>query len=405
MESKIGLVIQFTGIFLITGLSLFLRRSLKTTTSTLWLAAWCSLSVALCSLSLAISFSWQLLYAPYFFFEYIFGLLLIFGCRSLADDFKFKSRSLLPLIPFSLLTLILSAGMIDTKYIFKIHALILGAFFAGAFLILKKSHVKSFGRRVMIGTLVLLSLDFFHYAAWFLLSVLYPGYFPDRGYLSFEPLIDLVLEVTLGFGMVVVLLEQVLREIKNVNVQLNEAHEKLKRTAHVDPLTTAFNRHAFYGFLENKASETVSGCVGFFDIDDLKPINDQLGHSIGDHVIRRVVRVIRDLIRAEDLIYRWGGDEFFVVMLGISEDSALSRVRRIDRLLTDVMIEGVDRPLTVRVSYGFKGFDKISELETAVKSADEEMYRRKLERKARRRNYTSPKVLISNENILVSIDR
>ncbi|MBK8810275.1 MAG: GGDEF domain-containing protein [Acidobacteria bacterium] len=405
MESKIGLVIQFTGIFLITALSLFLRRSLKTTASTLWLVAWSSLSVALFSLSLAFIFPSKLLFSVYFFFEYVFGLMLILGCRSLTGEYEFERRSLLLLIPFAMLAMVLSVGIIDFNYVFNIHAFVLGVFFACAYFVLRTSLIRTFGWRVMSVALALLAIDFFHYAAVFSLLMMYPGILPEENYLAFEPIIDLVLEILLGFGMVIVLLEQVLKEIKTVNVQLEEAHEKLKQTAHIDPLTTAFNRHAFYGFLETRNADRVSGCVGFFDIDDLKPINDQLGHTIGDTVIRNVVRVLRDIIRAEDLIYRWGGDEFFVVMLGITESDALSRISRIDRMLTDITLDGVDRPLTVRISYGFKAFVDMSELESAVKAADEEMYRRKMERKTRRGAHISAPVFISNENILVSCDR
>ncbi|NJM53143.1 MAG: GGDEF domain-containing protein [Blastocatellia bacterium] len=132
------------------------------------------------------------------------------------------------------------------------------------------------------------------------------------GYLAYNPMIDLMLEILLGFGMVIVLFEKVRSEVEETHCKLQDAHEKLEKLAHTDPLTTAFNRHAFYGFLNknNEDESPISGCVGFFDIDDLKPINDIYGHDIGDIVIRNVTSAIRSLMRAEDLIFRWGGDEF-----------------------------------------------------------------------------------------------
>ncbi len=406
MESKTGLIIQFTGIFLVTALSLFLRRSLKTPASTLWLVAWASLSAALFCLSLGFIFpSTKVLFGVYFFLEYVFGLALVLGCKSLAPTSKSDSRLALAVIPFALLSTWLAVAIGDFNYVFNIHAFVLGAFFGASFLVLGNSEIKSFGWRVMRIALLLLTIDFFHYAAVFTILLIDPELLPATSYLSFAPIIDLVLEILLAFGMVIVLLEQVLDRVQAVNSELQEAHEKLRQIAHIDPLTTAFNRHAFYGFLENRDTGTVSGCVGFFDIDDLKPINDQLGHAVGDTVIRTVVRTLRDLIRAEDLIYRWGGDEFFVVMIGMTEDSALERLHRIDRMLTDVSIEGLDRPLTIRVSCGFKNFSDTSQLESAVRSADEEMYRRKMERKNRRKTGTHAPVFISNENILVSMNR
>ncbi|HMS39536.1 MAG TPA: hypothetical protein PKE69_04865, partial [Pyrinomonadaceae bacterium] len=91
MDSKVGLIIQFTGIFFIAIMSLFLRRSLKTVASGYWAFAWSSLCVALFTLSFAFNYPLFLkpLLAIYFFAEYVFGLMLIFGCRSFSGNFKF----------------------------------------------------------------------------------------------------------------------------------------------------------------------------------------------------------------------------------------------------------------------------------------------------------------------------
>lgn len=129
-------------------------------------------------------------------------------------------------------------------------------------------------------------------------------------------------------------------------------------------------------------SETDStGCVGFFDIDDMKAINDCFGHTAGDMVIRTVVRAIRELIRAEDLIYRWGGDEFFVIMVSMDAEMAEKRMARLDSLLRDVFIEHIPEPISIGVSWGFMDYADPEDLEAAIKSADSMMYRRKESRK------------------------
>lgn len=393
MDSKIGLVIQFTGIFLITVLSLFLRRSLKSAVSGYWLVAWSSLSGALFCLSLAFNSYEQFsktLFALYFFGEYIFGLMLIAGCGSLsangsAQFYRGSRTSGFVVLPFAAVALTLaSAAGGDFNVVFNLHALLMAAFFVVAFRALRHSQIKTFGWRVMRVALVLLALDLLHYFALF--SLLRAGFenpMPD-GYLAFNPIIDLVLEVLLGFGMVIILLEKVLGEARAANEKLREAHEKLEQLVQTDPLTTAFNRHAFYGYLKKRGGEkeeNVSGCVGFFDIDDLKPINDLYGHAAGDAAIRAVVRAIRAVVRAEDLIYRWGGDEFFVIMVGMNAELSRERMSRLEAMLTDIPIEGAAENLTVGVSYGFTDFAAVAELEQAVKSADGEMYRRKQERK------------------------
>jgi diguanylate cyclase (GGDEF)-like protein len=408
MESTIGLIIQFTGVFLIAVLSLFLRRSLKTLASAFWAVAWTSLSFALFCLSFGFLYpqAAKPLFCLYFLGEYIFGLMLVFGCRALCEDHKFDFKSKLLILPFALVAVCLPFSADDFNLIFNLHALLLGTFFTVAFFTLRSMKLKSFGWRVMSVALALLAFDFYHYFVLFTLpkfDVKIP--LPD-GYLAFNPIIDLVLEVMLGFGMVIISLENVLQEVQKVHQKLQKAHEKLEQTAHIDPLTMAFNRHAFYGYLRKGGdTETViSGCVGFFDIDDLKPINDRLGHAVGDLAIRAVVGAIRDLMRAEDLIYRWGGDEFFVIMVSMSSEMALERMKNIERMLTDIRVEGTEKPLTIRVSYGFKDFSEVSGMEQAIKEADEEMYRRKQERKLRRRLANST-ALLSNENIMISADR
>lgn len=402
MDSKIGLMIQFIGIFLIAVMSLFLRRSLKTVSSGYWAIAWLSLSLALFILSLAFVYeqSAKPLFAIYFFAEYFFGWMLILGCRSLAGDFELTPRFKLLVFPFALTAVCLAFLANDFNFIFNLHALLLGSFFAAAFFVLKNSNIKSFGWRVMRVALALLALNFFHYFVVFtllefdLMSPLLDGY------LAFNPIIDLVLEILLGFGMVIVLLEQVLQGVQTVHEKLEIAHKKLEQIAHIDPLTTAFNRHAFYGFLKKRGAEegAVSGCVGFFDIDDLKPINDKFGHATGDMTIRAVVSAIRNLMRAEDLIYRWGGDEFFVIMVSMNAEMARARMDNLERMLTDIKIEGIEKPLSVSVSFGFQDFAGICVLEQAIKSADEEMYRRKQERKQQLKSMVQTVFVTSDGN-------
>jgi diguanylate cyclase (GGDEF)-like protein len=401
MDSRVGLIIQFAGIFLITVLTLFLHRSLKTNASKYWAMAWVSLSCALFALVSALSYPQyaKTLAGAYFFAEYVFGLLLIIGCLSLADDYKLKNSLLLIILPLALFGFSLPFLSGDFTLIFKFHTFLLATFFALAFYSLKNLPIKGFGWRVMRVALALLALDFYHYSFVFsLLDFDYNAPFV-QSYVAFIPIFDLVLEIMLGFGMVILSLEKVLEKVKSVNEKLEEAHHKLEEIAHIDPLTTAFNRHAFYGYLKKRGEDgkTVSGCVGFFDIDDLKLINDRFGHTVGDAAIHAVAGAIRELIRAEDLIYRWGGDEFFVIMVSMNADLARRRMNDLDGMLSQIRIEGVKAPLTIGVSYGFTDFVDTSELETAVKSADEEMYVRKQSRK-NTGNETPPASFLAGEN-------
>lgn len=382
MDSKIGLLIQLAGVSLITLLTLFLRRSINVVALKHWTNAWLFLSFALFCLRLAFSYeqySTQL-FSFYFLTEYVFGFLLVAGCRSLANNKEIKMRQELFILPFIVVAFGLPFLATDFNLVFNAHSLILSGFFAVAFLALWRTKLHTFGWKVMLIALGLLVLDFVQY---FVVFTLRQYLVIEFDYLQYNSVIDLVLQILLGFGMVIVLLEQVLTDAKVANEKLKRAHEKLEELAHVDPLTTALNRHAFYGYLKRRGDENqpVSGCLGFFDIDNLKTVNDIYGHAAGDIVIRAVVRAIREIIRGEDLVFRWGGDEFFVIMVGLDSATAETRIAKMERLLSNVRIEGVNHGIEIGVSHAFEDFANLTDLESTIKLADAGMYRQKQTRK------------------------
>ncbi|MBE7515144.1 MAG: GGDEF domain-containing protein [Chloracidobacterium sp.] len=393
MDSKIGLIIQIAGVSLITLLTLFLRRSLNLAALKYWTNAWLFLSFSLFCLRLAFDydgFSYQL-FGFYFLAQYFFGYLLVAGCRSLRTNSELRLSTEIFAIPFILAAFSLPFLSEDVTLTLKIHSVIMSGFFAIAFFAVWQSGIKSFGSRVMLVALGLLIIDL---AQSLIVFTLRPWLTVPAEYLGYNAVADLVLQTLLGFGMVIVLLEKVLSDVKTANERLREAHEKLEELAHIDPLTTALNRHAFHGYLatHGDGSSGSAGCVGFFDIDDLKELNDVYGHAAGDAAIRAVVRAIRNVIRAEDLIFRWGGDEFFVIMIGLRSEAALCRMSRMNGSLSSIILDGVYQPITIRVSHAFEDFANIAEIEAAIEKADAKMYLQKQEHKR-----LSPQALTAEE--------
>lgn len=397
MDSITGLIIQFSGIFLITILLTFLTGSLSSDALKYWKYGWFSLSAALLSLYVAFTFDYvaKPFYVLYYLGEYAFVFLLIAGCRNYALGKNLGARGWLFLVPAVCAALLLAFPADNFNTVFNLHSSIMAAAFLTAFITLRQSGGQAprvnFGWRVMRMALLLLALDFFHYTLIFSLRhTSYPALLGQ--YLAFNPIIDLVLEILLGFGMVIVLLESVRRDVEETNHRLKEAHDKLERLAHVDPLTAAFTRHAFYGFLQkhNREDAAISGCVGVFDIDNLKPINDTYGHAAGDVAISSTAHAIRSLVRADDLIFRWGGDEFFVVMLGFDTEQAVERMCGLEALLTDIKLFGLPEKTTIGVSFGFADFADIADLEKAIAQADAEMYRAKQQGKCSKNKEHSP---------------
>ena len=381
MDLKVALTIQFFGILLLALLSFSLTGSLKSTALKYWKYAWLALCLALVGLYLALNY--QSFAKPFFLIyylgEYAFAYLLIVGCRNYAGGKTINLRGWLVIAAPAALTVSLVASY-NNEFIkiFNLHSLIMAAAFGIAFFALRppdKLPRNNTGWRVMRVALALLALDFLHYTIVFSLrDTLYSRLLET--YMTFSSVIDLVLQVMLGFGMVIVLLEKVRQDVEETNRKLTEAHDRLEQLAHVDPLTAAFTRHAFYSFLQkqNLDEKAISGCVGVFDIDNLKPINDRFGHATGDAAISSAARAIRSLVRTDDLIFRWGGDEFFVVMPEFDTARAVTRMAELNALLTDVKLFGAPEKTSIRVSFGFADFTDINDLEKSVKEADAKMY-------------------------------
>jgi diguanylate cyclase (GGDEF)-like protein len=188
-------------------------------------------------------------------------------------------------------------------------------------------------------------------------------------------------------------------EVEQSNRELLAARDKLELLAQMDPLTEALNRHAFHSLLrgpERGTESLTSGSVAILDIDNLKPINDNWGHTTGDKAIRAVARAMRSLIRADDMLFRWGGDEFLVLMFKLSEEDASRRMKKLNEILEENCHKWVGMPVTVTVSHGVAGFDSLKHLGQAIENADQAMYARRSERR---------RVIFSSANSLQHADR
>src|SRR5262249_28671403 len=163
--------------------------------------------------------------------------------------------------------------------------------------------------------------------------------------------------------------------------------QRLQQLAQCDPLTGALNRHAFEALMREACDRggPFAGCAALLDIDNLKPIKDTLGHAAGDRVIQTAAQAVRSVIRPDDLLLRWGGDEFLVLWVGqIKEADAALRLEQLTEELTQRMRDGGDEaPVEVGVSFGLAAFADVAGLVAAIHRADERMYARKQARPGR----------------------
>ncbi|MBO9602613.1 MAG: diguanylate cyclase [Novosphingobium sp.] len=114
-----------------------------------------------------------------------------------------------------------------------------------------------------------------------------------------------------------------------------------------DPLTNLTNRRAFNSMLQYHLEAPIDGCLAIFDIDDFRSINREYGHEVGDKVLTTVARLLRSLMRKDDIISRIGGERFAVLLSGANPDQAEALCQRVVMTLADISgPEGLGGPKT-----------------------------------------------------------
>lgn len=147
---------------------------------------------------------------------------------------------------------------------------------------------------------------------------------------------------------------------------------KYHKAMYTDALTGASNRRYFEDKL--KKSHVPAG-VAMIDLDDFKVYNDTCGHDAGDMVLVTVVDAIRRCIRKSDVLVRYGGDEFLLVMPDIQEDDFAHKLRKIKRNIHAATVPGYSN---IRLSASVGGvFTDGNSLDEAVSKADKLMYQAK----------------------------
>lgn len=148
-------------------------------------------------------------------------------------------------------------------------------------------------------------------------------------------------------------------ELEDLNQRLQQTNRQLRRAMHQDPLTRVSNRRDFDHWVRRRlrAKEQASWPLQFFmiDIDNFKQINDRLGHAIGDQVLVAFAERLRAFCRQQDMLVRWGGEEFLLVTGAMDTEAAASLAERICRSIAGepLVAESGSDALGVTCSVGF----------------------------------------------------
>jgi diguanylate cyclase (GGDEF)-like protein len=366
-----------------------------------WAAAWGCLLAALVAVRVYIATTergWWLLYLVA---EWAFLGALLAGCREMArggeppksegkppksegkppkSDGKVRIRrfALAGLLAAAVLAGTLVPFFPDFDALFSVQAGVLAAGFAAAFALLAALPPgrRSVGFHLMRGALGWLTVQFALYVP------LYAVTTPERlgaayTWLSYSSLADLCAQLLLGIGMLLVAAEEAQRDLAEAVADLRAARDRLAAEVYFDPLTRALNRHAFQALLTGEAGLPSGGhgSLAMIDLDHLKEINDSFGHHAGDAAIRAATEAIRRQLRGVDLLFRWGGDEFLVLLPDCTPADAAERLAPLAEGALYTVSPGEDKRLAL--TWGVAELSGASEqgaVDAAIARADQAMY-------------------------------
>ena len=156
---------------------------------------------------------------------------------------------------------------------------------------------------------------------------------------------------------------------------------ELESKIEADPLLDILNRRGFERELKRALSYVQryrsSNAVIFVDLDGFKAVNDGYGHLAGDNVLKQVSAAIIRMLRASDIVARFGGDEFAVLLWNLSEESAHAKALALEQTIASLDIRCSGRSVRIGASAGATMLQQTDHLADIMARADAHMYARK----------------------------
>jgi diguanylate cyclase (GGDEF)-like protein/PAS domain S-box-containing protein len=153
---------------------------------------------------------------------------------------------------------------------------------------------------------------------------------------------------------------------------------KFKKQATVDELTGAYNRIYFNQnikkIIEKNSEDSFDTWITFFDIDYFKKINDTYGHIIGDQVLKEVVIMINHYIQNDDVLVRWGGEEFIIISASDSAEDVYKSAEHLRYIIEHTKFDDVDK---ITCSFGCAKHNLDANILHSINRADEALYEAK----------------------------
>jgi diguanylate cyclase (GGDEF)-like protein len=157
-------------------------------------------------------------------------------------------------------------------------------------------------------------------------------------------------------------------------------YEELLETSSIDQLTGALNRGRFEAMGRQSVAQALASeqplSLAIIDIDHFKQINDRYGHLAGDEVLRKVAQALRQTIRGDDRIFRYGGEEFVVLCEGLNHEAGLRQAERLRAAVPAALAGELDDPPTVSIGLATLPDDG-GDIGAIMRHADRNLYQAK----------------------------
>lgn len=191
---------------------------------------------------------------------------------------------------------------------------------------------------------------------------------PQSNLFEYSSLVGAAADLLLALATMVALESARSENLERTNDELQTSQEKLRQLVDLDPLTGLTNRRGLRQFLDTVRD--YGATLIFLDIDRFKDINDRYGHAVGDACLVRMATLLTETFRPQDGLFRWGGDEFLVVVRGLDPSLAEKRIESFREAISN---GGAETP-PLSISLGLTRLEAGVKPDQALHEADQRMY-------------------------------
>lgn len=160
----------------------------------------------------------------------------------------------------------------------------------------------------------------------------------------------------------------------------NSLYNKIKENSQIDGLTGLYNRSYFFSIVENKLKDyREKVTIIMIDIDNFKKCNDTFGHQYGDYVLKEISKIIKENLRKDDIIARYGGEEIIIYMFDMKNVNDIYRRMDYIRSVIEksvISYKNIESNVTVSMGIGMSNKTDTS-LEKIIEKADQNLYKAK----------------------------